>query len=132
MCNWCEGGTLLYNLEDESGGIGVDIDHNVLRVQFGFHSYGNVRTTMTAEARTFIKYCPMCGEHLKGVFNIGDCVLYSPAGLYTRNEQLVGANLMITGYDEDKLKVVVLNKEGIAKRKGESYSVSPTDLILKQ
>lgn len=132
MCNWCEGGYLLYNLEDESGGIGVDIDHNVLRVQFGFHSYGNVRTTMTAEARTFIKYCPMCGEHLKGVFNIGDCVLYSPAGLYTRNEQLVGANLMITGYDEDKLKVVVLNKEGIAKRKGESYSVSPTDLILKQ
>lgn len=132
MCNWCEGGTLLYNLEDESGGIGVDIDHNVLRVQFGFHSYGNVRTTMTAEARTFIKYCPMCGEHLKGVFNIGDCVLYSPAGLYTRNEQLVGANLMITGYDEDKLKVVVLNKDGIAKRNRESYSVSPTDLILKQ
>lgn len=132
MCNWCEGGTLLYNLEDESGGIGVDIDHNVLRVQFGFHSYGNVRTTMTAEARTFIKYCPMCGRYLKGVFNIGDCVLYSPAGLYTRNEQLVGANLMITGYDEDKLKVVVINKDGIAMRDGESYSVSPTDLILKQ
>lgn len=132
MCNWCEGGALLYNLEDESGGIGVDIDHNVLRVQFGFHSYGNVRTTMTAEARTFIKFCPMCGRYLKGVFNIGDCVLYSPAGLYSRNEQLVGANLMITGYDEDKLKVVVLNKDGIAKRNGESYSVSPTDLILKQ
>lgn len=132
MCNWCEGGVLLYNLEDESGGIGVDIDHNVLRVQFGFHSYGNVRTTMTAEARTFIKFCPMCGKYLKGVFNIGDCVLYSPAGLYTRNEQLVGANLMITGYDEDKLKVVVINKDGIAMRDGESYSVSPTDLILKQ
>lgn len=132
MCNWCEGGALLYNLEDESGGIGVDIDHNVLRVQFGFHSYGNVRTTMTAEARTFIKYCPMCGRYLKGVFNIGDCVLYSPAGLYTRNEQLVGANLMITGYHEDKLKVVVLNKDGIAMEDGESYSVSPTDLILKQ
>lgn len=29
MCNWCEGGALLYNLEDESGGIGIGVDHNV-------------------------------------------------------------------------------------------------------
>lgn len=132
MCNWCEGGALLYNLEDESGGIGVDIDHNVLRVQFGFHSYGNVRTTMTAEARTFIKYCPMCGKYLRGVFNIGDWVLYSPAGLYSRNEQLVGADLIVTGYDEDKLKVAVLNKDGLTPRDGKRYSVLPTDLILRQ
>lgn len=131
MCNWCEGGALLYNLEDESGGIGVDIDHNVLRVQFGFHSYGNVRTTMTAEARTFIKYCPMCGKYLRGVFNIGDWVLYSPEGL---NEQLelVGANLIVTGYDGDKLKVAVLNKDGLTSRNGKRYSVLPTDLVLRQ
>ncbi|QAX97513.1 hypothetical protein EfsSzw1_40 [Enterococcus phage EfsSzw-1] len=132
MCNWCEGSELLYNLEDESGGIGVGIDHNVLRVQFGFHSYGNVRTTMTAEARTFIKYCPMCGKYLKGVFNIGDEVLYSPAGLYARNERLLGANLIVTGYDEDKLVVAVIESNGLILENTTRYSVLPTDLVLKK
>lgn len=132
MCNWCEGSELLYNLEDESGGIGVGIDHNVLRVQFGFHSYGNVRTTMTAEARTFIKYCPMCGKYLKGVFNIGDEVLYSPAGLYERNERLLGANLIVTGYDEDKLVVAVIESNGLILENTTRYSVLPTDLVLKK
>lgn len=132
MCKWCEGSELLYNLEDESGGIGVGIDHNVLRVQFGFHSYGNVRTTMTAEARTFIKYCPMCGKYLKGVFNIGDEVLYSPAGLYARNERLLGANLIVTGYDEDKLVVAVIENNGLILENTTRYSVLPTDLVLKK
>ncbi|UMO76760.1 hypothetical protein [Enterococcus phage phiSHEF13] len=132
MCKWCEGSELLYNLEDESGGIGVGIDHNVLRVQFGFHSYGNVRTTMTAEARTFIKYCPMCGKYLKGVFNIGDEVLYSPAGLYARNERLLGANLIVTGYDEDKLVVAVIESNGLILENTTRYSVLPTDLVLKK
>lgn len=132
MCKWCEGNELLYNLEDESGGIGVGIDHNVLRVQFGFHSYGNVRTTMTAEARTFIKYCPMCGKYLKGVFNIGDEVLYSPAGLYARNERLLGANLIVTGYDEDKLVVAVIESNGLILENTTRYSVLPTDLVLKK
>ncbi|UVD42952.1 hypothetical protein [Enterococcus phage TJE1] len=132
MCKWCEGSEPLYNLEDESGGIGVGIDHNVLRVQFGFHSYGNVRTTMTAEARTFIKYCPMCGKYLKGVFNIGDEVLYSPAGLYARNERLLGANLIVTGYDEDKLVVAVIESNGLILENTTRYSVLPTDLVLKK
>lgn len=42
----------------------------------------------------------------------------------------MGANLIITGYDEDKLRVAVLNKDGI--RGEEHYSVSPTDLVLRQ
>ena len=42
----------------------------------------------------------------------------------------LGANLIIIGYDEDKLRVAVLNKDGI--RGEEHYSVLPTDLVLRQ
>ena len=57
---------------------------------------------------------------------------YSPAGLYARNEQLMGANLVVTGYDEDKLVVAVLGKDGLNIVDEKRYSVLPTDLILRQ
>lgn len=44
----------------------------------------------------------------------------------------MGANSVITGYDEDKLVAAVLGKDGLNPVDEKHYSVLPTDLILRQ
>lgn len=78
MCEYCTTETdrkELYIVDKNGSKVTMRLVENMLVTDTAVHTVGNSNVGVTAKARPFVKFCPMCGERVQGKFNIGDNVV---------------------------------------------------------
>lgn len=111
MCEYCtteQERKPLYTIEQNSSKVTAHLVENMLTIDTTASALGERNIDVTVKARTFVKFCPMCGERVSGKFNLGDNVY-----VFNAPKPASGLNEIRMIHDFENGKVVLDNGEKV-------------------